>query len=117
MLRIAFSGIARHSVRSSAPAAQSLAARLFADAQSFLDRKEVTERVLNVLKTFDRVDPKKVSTASHFVNDLGLDSLDAVEIVMAFEEEFAIEIPDAESEKINSIPEAIDFICAHPMAK
>jgi acyl carrier protein len=50
-------------------------------------------------------------------NDLGLDSLDVVELVMAFEEEFGIEIPDAEADKILTAPEAISYIAAHPMAK
>ncbi len=48
--------------------------------QTFLDRKEVTERVLQVLKNFEKVDPAKVTPTAHFVNDLGLDSLDAVEV-------------------------------------
>lgn len=48
--------------------------------QTFLDKKEVTDRVLTVLKNFDKVDPAKVTPAAHFVNDLGLDSLDAVEV-------------------------------------
>jgi NADH dehydrogenase (ubiquinone) 1 alpha/beta subcomplex 1, acyl-carrier protein len=46
-----------------------------------------------------------------------LDSLDAVEIVMAIEEEFAIEIPDSESDKIHSVPDAVAYISGHPMAK
>jgi len=49
--------------------------------------------------------------------DLSLDSLDAVELVMAIEEEFAIEIPDAEADKILSIPDAVEYIMAHPQAK
>lgn len=52
----------------------------------------------------------------HFQNDLGLDSLDTVEIVMALEEEFKLEIPDLEADKIVSCPLAIEYIAAHPMA-
>ena len=48
---------------------------------------------------------------------MGLDSLDAVEVVMAIEDEFAIEIPDAEADKIASIDDAVEYISAHPMAK
>lgn len=48
--------------------------------QTFLDKKEVTERVVAVMKNFEKVDPAKVTPAAHFVNDLGLDSLDAVEV-------------------------------------
>lgn len=62
----------------------------------------VTERVLETMKTFEKVDASKLSSDAHFKNDLGLDSLDAVEVVMAIEEEFMVEIPDADAEKIQS---------------
>ena len=65
-------------------------------AQSFLDRKEVLDRVMTVIKNFEKVDQTKVTPTAHFVNDLSLDSLDAVEVAMALEEEFMITIPDAE---------------------
>jgi len=52
-----------------------------------------------------------------FQKDLGLDSLDTVELVMAIEEEFAIEIPDSEADKILSCGDAISYICTNPMAK
>ncbi|KAE8009831.1 hypothetical protein FH972_006242 [Carpinus fangiana] len=84
---------------------------------SFLDKSEVTDRVISVVKNFQKVDPSKVSPNAHFQNDLGLDSLDAVEIVMALEEEFGFEIPDNEADKINSISLAVDFIASHPQAK
>lgn len=84
---------------------------------SFLDAKQVEERVLEVLKGFEKVDVGKLGPAAHFKNDLGLDSLDTVEVVMAVEEEFAIEIPDAEAEKIQSCEEAIKYVAAHPQAK
>ncbi|KAL6988898.1 Acyl carrier protein 2, mitochondrial [Sarracenia purpurea var. burkii] len=58
-----------------------------------------------------------VTPNAHFQNDLGLDSLDAVELVMALEEEFGFEIPDNEADKINSIDLAVDFISSHPQAK
>ena len=59
----------------------------------------------------------QVNPNAHFQNDLGLDSLDSVEIVMALEEEFGFEIPDNEADKINSIKLAVDFIASHPQAK
>lgn len=59
----------------------------------------------------------QVTDSANFQSDLGLDSLDTVELVMALEEEFAIEIPDAEADKILSVPEAIAYIAANPMAK
>ncbi|XP_073125567.1 acyl carrier protein 2, mitochondrial [Henckelia pumila] len=84
---------------------------------SFLDKSEVTDRVLGVVKNFQKVDPSKVTLNAHFQNDLGLDSLDSVEIVMALEEEFGFEIPDSEADKINCISLAVDFIASHPQAK
>ena len=56
-------------------------------AGGFLDEADVTDRVLGALKNFQKVDPSKVTATSHFMNDLGLDSLDTVEVVMAFEDE------------------------------
>lgn len=59
----------------------------------------------------------QVTPDAHFKNDLGLDSLDTVEVVMALEEEFGFEIPDNEADKIDSIKVAVDFIASHPQAK
>ncbi|KAL1515842.1 hypothetical protein AB1Y20_002457 [Prymnesium parvum] len=84
---------------------------------TFLDEADVTERIMGCLKNFQKVDPTKVTPTSHFLNDLGLDSLDTVEVVMAFEDEFAIEIPDSDAEKIHSCEEAIKYIAQHPHAK
>lgn len=87
------------------------------EIQLFLDRNEVTERIVGVVKNFDQVDPNKVSAETKFSEDLGLDSLDIVEVVMAIEDEFAIEIPDQEADKISTIQDAVDYISVHPMAK
>ncbi|KAK9868287.1 hypothetical protein WJX84_004213 [Apatococcus fuscideae] len=84
---------------------------------TYLDKGDVTERVLNVVKHFEKVDENKVNPNVNFQRDLGLDSLDTVEVVMAFEEEFGVEIPDAEAEKILSTNEAIEYIASHPQAK
>ena len=73
--------------------------------------------MLGCLKNFQKVDPTKVTEKSHFMNDLGLDSLDTVEVVMAFEDEFAIEIPDNEADKILSVADAVEYIANHPQAK
>ncbi len=59
------------------------------------------------------VDAGTVSPQASFVNDLGADSLDTVELVMALEEEFDIEIPDEEAEKIQTVGQAIDYIKTH----
>ncbi|KAL6648151.1 hypothetical protein ACP70R_012375 [Stipagrostis hirtigluma subsp. patula] len=85
---------------------------------SFLDKGEVTDRIIKVVKNFQKIeDPSKVTPDAHFKNDLGLDSLDTVEVVMALEEEFGFEIPDNEADKIDSIKVAVDFIASHPQAK
>ncbi|KAH7677318.1 NADH dehydrogenase (ubiquinone) 1 alpha/beta subcomplex 1 protein [Dioscorea alata] len=81
-----------------------------------LTREEVVDRVLDVVKSFPKVNPSKVTAEVHFQKDLGLDSLDVVEIVMALEEEFKLEIPDKEADKIDSCPLAIEYIANHPMA-
>ncbi|KAL2460969.1 Acyl carrier protein 1 [Abeliophyllum distichum] len=81
-----------------------------------LDKQEVISRVLDVVKSFPKVDPSKVTPDVHFQKDLGLDSLDNVEIVMAIEEEFKLEIPDKEADKIDSCHLAIEYIHNHPMA-
>jgi NADH dehydrogenase (ubiquinone) 1 alpha/beta subcomplex 1, acyl-carrier protein len=58
----------------------------------------------------------QVNPDAHFEKDLGLDSLDTVEVVMAIEEEFKLEIPDMEADKIDSLPLAIEYVASHPMA-
>ena len=59
------------------------------------------------------VDESTISEESHFVNDLGADSLDTVELIMEFEEEFGIEIPDEDAEKITTVSSAIKYIDEH----
>ncbi|GAB2270853.1 Acyl carrier protein 1, mitochondrial [Dionaea muscipula] len=81
-----------------------------------LTKEEVIDRVLSVIKDFPKVDPSKVTTDVHFQKDLGLDSLDNVELVLALEEEFKLEIPDLEADKIDSTKLAIEYIYNHPMA-
>jgi len=83
---------------------------------SFLDRREVQERVVSVVKNYDKVDKSKVTATAHFNKDLGLDSLDTVEVLMSIEDEFKIEIPDPDAEKISSVAETIDYIARLPTA-
>jgi len=59
------------------------------------------------------VDEAEVTPMAHFIDDLGADSLDIVELVMAFEEAFEIEIPDEDAEKITTVKDAIDYIQSH----
>ena len=70
----------------------------------------VEERVVNIVAEQLGVDKDKIKTESNFVNDLGADSLDTVELVMELEEEFDINIPDDAAEKIQSVGEAISHI-------
>jgi NADH dehydrogenase (ubiquinone) 1 alpha/beta subcomplex 1 len=93
-----------------------LSMRTFA-SDFFLDPSVVSDRIMTVVKNFDKVDAAKVTSGAKFTDDLGLDSLDTVEVVMAIEEEFAIEIPDAEADKIVSVEDAVAYIAAHPNAK
>uniref|UniRef100_A0A8C5KW95 Acyl carrier protein n=1 Tax=Jaculus jaculus TaxID=51337 RepID=A0A8C5KW95_JACJA len=60
----------------------------------------IKDRVLYVLKFYDKIDSEKLLVNSHFMKDLGLESLDQVEIVMAMEDEFGFEIPDIDAEKL-----------------
>lgn len=70
----------------------------------------IEERVVDIVVQQLGADKTKVTLQSSFVDDLGADSLDTVELVMALEEEFETEIPDDEAEKIRTIQEAIDYI-------
>ncbi|XP_038136213.1 NADH:ubiquinone oxidoreductase subunit AB1b [Cyprinodon tularosa] len=70
----------------------------------------IKDRVMYVLKLYDKINPEKLQTTSHFMKDLGLDSLDQVEIIMAMEDEFGFEIPDAEAEKLMTPEEIVQYI-------
>ncbi|EGO02591.1 NDUFAB1, acyl carrier protein/NADH-ubiquinone oxidoreductase [Serpula lacrymans var. lacrymans S7.3] len=85
-------------------------------AAASLTRDNVQARVLNVVRGFEKVDSVKLSVDSSFAENLGLDSLDTVELVMAMEEEFAIEIPDAEADGIKTVQQAIEYIAKTPEA-
>ena len=74
----------------------------------------VEERVKKLICEQLGVKEEEVQEEASFVDDLGADSLDTVELVMALEEEFEIEIPDEEAENITTVKEAIDYILAHP---
>ncbi|MCU0638891.1 MAG: acyl carrier protein [Candidatus Krumholzibacteria bacterium] len=73
----------------------------------------IEERVKKVVEDQLSVNPDQISREASFIDDLGADSLDTVELVMALEEEFGVEIPDEEAEKITKVGEAIDYIEAH----
>ncbi len=71
---------------------------------------DIADRVKDIVVEHLGVEKDKVSENSSFIDDLGADSLDTVELVMAFEEEFSIEIPDDAAETITTVQDAINFI-------
>ena len=73
----------------------------------------IDDRVKQIIVEQLGVDEAEVTPNASFVDDLGADSLDTVELVMAFEEAFEIEIPDEDAEKIRTVKDAIDYINAH----
>ncbi|KAJ6780240.1 hypothetical protein PWT90_10946 [Aphanocladium album] len=82
-----------------------------------LKKEEVEGRIMSLLQGFDKVnDASNIKPAAHFANDLGLDSLDTVEVVMAIEEEFSIEIPDKDADTIHSVDKAVEYILSQPDA-
>ncbi|KAI5858081.1 putative acyl carrier protein [Tricharina praecox] len=86
-------------------------------APASLSKEEVEGRIKDLLKGFDKVtDEAKVTGNAHFSKDLGLDSLDTVEVVMAIEEEFSIEIPDKDADNIHSVEQAVKYILSQPDA-
>ena len=72
--------------------------------------KDISGKVKKMVSDHLGIDEAKVVNEANFIDDLGADSLDTVELVMAFEEEFNIEIPDEAAEKIQTIKDAIDYI-------
>ncbi|KAH8844134.1 Acyl carrier protein, mitochondrial [Pyricularia oryzae] len=120
---VSSSAVARLATRRAAPtawvprtAAPWTAVRCYAAAGG-LDKPQVEGRIISLLQKFDKVnDPSKIQPSSHFANDLGLDSLDTVEVVMAIEEEFSIEIPDKDADQIHSVDKAVEYILSQPDA-
>ena len=75
--------------------------------------ENIEERVRKIVAEQLGVKEADIKTESSFVDDLGADSLDTVELVMALEEEFECEIPDEEAEKITTVKQAVDYVQAH----
>jgi acyl carrier protein len=75
-----------------------------------MNMSETAERVKKIVVEHLGVEAEKVTEEASFIDDLGADSLDIVELVMAFEEEFGVEIPDDAAEKITTVKDAIDYI-------
>lgn len=77
----------------------------------------VEERVKAIIVEQLGVDAEEVTSEASFVEDLGADSLDTVELIMAFEEEFGVEISDEEAEKIRRVKDAVEYIDKHAKAQ
>lgn len=71
------------------------------------------EKVKDIIVEQLGVNPDQVTTDAKFIEDLGADSLDTVELVMAFEEEFGIEVPDEEAEKLQSVGDVVSYVDAN----
>jgi acyl carrier protein len=80
------------------------------------ENKELFAKVKQIISEQLGVDEDEVTTTASFVDDLGADSLDQVELVMALEEKFEIEIPDDDAEKLRTVQDAIDYIEKHAKA-
>jgi acyl carrier protein len=74
---------------------------------------EITTKVIEIVSEQMGVDKAQITRETHFINDLNADSLDTVELVMEFEDEFELSIPDEEAEKIQTVGQAIDYISAN----
>jgi acyl carrier protein len=77
----------------------------------------VEERVKSIIVEQLGVDAEEVTAEASFVEDLGADSLDTVELIMAFEEEFGVEISDEDAEKIRRVKDAVEYIDKHAKAQ
>ncbi len=75
--------------------------------------KSTEEKVKDIIVEQLGVNPEQVSTDAKFIEDLGADSLDTVELVMAFEEEFGVEVPDEDAEKLQSVGDVVSYIEAN----
>ncbi|MEQ1861620.1 MAG: acyl carrier protein [Chthoniobacteraceae bacterium] len=75
-----------------------------------MSEKSIEEKVKDIIVEQLGVNPEQVTREASFIEDLGADSLDTVELVMAFEEEFSIEVPDEDAEKLQKVGDVIDYV-------
>ena len=78
-----------------------------------MDAKDIEEKVISIVSEQMGVDKGEINRNTNFVNDLNADSLDTVELVMEFEDEFETSIPDDQAEKIQTVGQAIEYISEH----
>ncbi|KAL3614927.1 hypothetical protein CASFOL_040588 [Castilleja foliolosa] len=90
--------------------------RLFSNTAS-INQDNVMDRVISLVKKFDKIDAAMVTEKADFQKDLSLDSLDRVELVMAFEEEFSVEIPDAEADKLKCCADVAKYVVSSSSEK
>lgn len=81
--------------------------------QSHLMSDNIKTQVKEIIAAQLSVDPEKVTDDAKFIEDLGADSLDTVELVMAFEDKFSVEVPDEDAEKFKSVADVVAYIEAH----
>ncbi|CAG9561630.1 unnamed protein product [Danaus chrysippus] len=140
LVRSAFNGLVRKSTTYKTPIVCRLSTvalrqkfytvKAFARTQNILDNKNgnqkisvrnysggppltldlIRSRVILVLQLYDKINPEKLSLESHFMTDLGLDSLDHVEVIMAMEDEFGFEIPDGDAERLVRPKDIVQYI-------
>ena len=78
-----------------------------------LTLETIEQRAMLVLNLYDKIDNSKITLDSHFMKDLGLDSLDHVEVIMAIEDEFGFEIPDDNAERLTTPKKIIRYVADH----
>jgi acyl carrier protein len=81
-----------------------------ANGEIFMTDKPIEEKVKDIIVEQLGVNPEQVTPTASFIEDLGADSLDIVELVMAFEEEFSVEVPDEDAEKLQTVGDVIKYI-------
>ena len=75
-----------------------------------MSEKSISEKVKDIIVEQLGLNPEQVTESASFIEDLGADSLDTVELVMAFEEEFSVEVPDEDAEKLQTVGNVVDYI-------
>jgi acyl carrier protein len=78
-----------------------------------MSEKSISDKVKEIIVEQLGVNPEQVTESASFIEDLGADSLDTVELVMAFEEEFGIDVPDEDSEKLQTVGDVVSYITAN----